>query len=55
MLENQRERVAAAARGLAAEGLVLGTAGNASERHGEQIAITPRAPCWPRWTPPTSP
>jgi L-fuculose-phosphate aldolase len=41
MLENQRERVAAAARGLAAEGLVLGTAGNVSERHGEQIAITP--------------
>ncbi len=41
MLEHQRERVAATARGLAAEGLAFGTAGNVSERHGEQIAITP--------------
>ncbi|MGI9185256.1 MAG: class II aldolase/adducin family protein [Solirubrobacteraceae bacterium] len=41
MLEYQRERVAAAARDLAADGLVLGTAGNVSERHGERIAITP--------------
>jgi L-fuculose-phosphate aldolase len=36
-----RERVAAAARRLADEGLVLGTAGNVSERIGELIAVTP--------------
>ena len=41
MLEPQRERVAAAARRLAGEGLVLGTAGNLSERDGDRIAITP--------------
>jgi L-fuculose-phosphate aldolase len=33
--------VAAAARLLAAEGLVLGTAGNVSERDGDLVAITP--------------
>ena len=36
-----RERVAAASRGLAGAGLVLGTAGNVSERVGELVAITP--------------
>ncbi len=36
-----RTRVAAASRGLAAEGLVLGTAGNVSQRDGELVAITP--------------
>jgi L-fuculose-phosphate aldolase len=36
-----RERVAAAARRLAAEGLVVGTAGNVSERAGGLVAITP--------------
>jgi L-fuculose-phosphate aldolase len=36
-----RERVAEAARKLAAEGLVLGTAGNVSERVGELVAVTP--------------
>jgi L-fuculose-phosphate aldolase len=36
-----RERVAAASRELAAAGLVLGTAGNVSERVGERVAITP--------------
>ena len=36
-----RERVAQAARRLAAEGLVLGTAGNVSERGGDLIAVTP--------------
>ena len=41
MLERQREAVAVAARGLAADGLVLGTAGNISQRDGERIAITP--------------
>jgi L-fuculose-phosphate aldolase len=41
MLELQRERVAAAARDLAADGLVLGTAGNISERDGDRIAVTP--------------
>jgi L-fuculose-phosphate aldolase len=41
MLEPERERVAAAARLLAGQGLVLGTAGNVSERAGELVAITP--------------
>lgn len=41
MLERERERVAAAARRLAARGLVAGTAGNVSERAGELVAITP--------------
>ena len=36
-----RERVAQAARRLASEGMVLGTAGNVSERAGELIAVTP--------------
>ena len=37
----QRQRVADASRRLAAEGLVLGTAGNVSERDGDHVAITP--------------
>jgi L-fuculose-phosphate aldolase len=37
----QRQRVADASRRLAEEGLVLGTAGNVSERDGDHIAITP--------------
>jgi L-fuculose-phosphate aldolase len=41
MLEAEREQVAAAARRLGAEGLVLGTAGNVSARAGETVAITP--------------
>jgi L-fuculose-phosphate aldolase len=41
MLESQREEVAAASRRLAAEGLVLGTAGNISAREGSSVAITP--------------
>jgi L-fuculose-phosphate aldolase len=40
-LERERDEVAAASRRLAAEGLVLGTAGNVSARHGERVAITP--------------
>lgn len=36
-----RERVAAAARRLADGGLVLGTAGNISERVGDLVAVTP--------------
>jgi len=40
-LERERERVAAAARLLAAEGLVVGTAGNVSERAGDLVAVTP--------------
>ena len=35
-----REQVAAAARRLAAEGLLVGTAGNVSVRDGDQIAVT---------------
>jgi L-fuculose-phosphate aldolase len=35
-----RERVAAASRRLAAEDLVLGTAGNVSERVGDRVAVT---------------
>ncbi len=43
MLERERERVAAVSRRLAADGLVLGTAGNISERgaDGTNVAITP--------------
>jgi L-fuculose-phosphate aldolase len=37
----EREEVAAASRRLAAEGLVLGTAGNVSRRAGEHVAISP--------------
>jgi L-fuculose-phosphate aldolase len=41
MLEHERERVAAVARRLADDGLVLGTAGNVSERAGDLVAVTP--------------
>lgn len=40
-LTTQRDAVAAAARRLAAAGLVLGTAGNVSVRAGELVAVTP--------------
>ncbi len=40
-LGGEREQVAAASRRLAAEGLVLGTAGNVSARAGDLVAITP--------------
>jgi L-fuculose-phosphate aldolase len=46
-----RERVALAARRLAAERLVLGTAGNVSERAGELIAVTPTGAVLERLTP----
>lgn len=41
MLDAERERVAVAGRRLAADGLVLGTAGNVSQRSGELVAVTP--------------
>src|SRR5258708_38403217 len=41
MLEAEREQVASACRRLAAEGLVVGTAGNVSVRAGDLVAITP--------------
>jgi L-fuculose-phosphate aldolase len=41
LLQAQRERVASAARRLAGAGLVVGTAGNVSERAGELVAVTP--------------
>jgi L-fuculose-phosphate aldolase len=41
MLEKEREQVAAAARRLAAAGLVTGTSGNVSARRGDRVAITP--------------
>jgi L-fuculose-phosphate aldolase len=40
-LDAVREEVAAVSRRLAAEGLVLGTAGNVSARRGDEVAITP--------------
>jgi L-fuculose-phosphate aldolase len=40
MLERERERVAAAGRRLAAQGLVVGTAGNVSQRVDDRVAIT---------------
>lgn len=39
-LETEREQVAAACRRLAAEGLVVGTAGNVSARAGDRVAIS---------------
>jgi L-fuculose-phosphate aldolase len=39
-LEREREQVAAACRRLAAEGLVVGTAGNVSARDGDRVAIS---------------
>ncbi|MFL5895459.1 MAG: class II aldolase/adducin family protein [Thermoleophilaceae bacterium] len=41
MLEAEREKVAAACARLAAEGLVVGTAGNVSLRSGENVVVTP--------------
>jgi L-fuculose-phosphate aldolase len=41
VLERERHRVAVASRRLADRGLVLGSAGNISERAGELVAITP--------------
>jgi L-fuculose-phosphate aldolase len=41
MLDAAREAVAAAARRVAAEKLVVGTAGNLSARAGEHVAVTP--------------
>jgi L-fuculose-phosphate aldolase len=40
-LHSARHRVAAAARALAADGLVIGTAGNVSERVDGLVAVTP--------------
>jgi L-fuculose-phosphate aldolase len=40
-LDAEREQVAAAARRLAAEGLVLGTSGNLSARSGDLVAVSP--------------
>ena len=40
-LAQQREAIVVACRRLAAEGLVLGTAGNVSATDGELVAITP--------------
>jgi len=41
LLTDEREQVADVSRRLAAEGLVLGTAGNVSARNGDLVAITP--------------
>jgi L-fuculose-phosphate aldolase len=41
VLDREREQVAAACRRLAAEGLLVGTAGNVSLRSGDVMAITP--------------
>jgi L-fuculose-phosphate aldolase len=41
LLLQERERIAAACRRLAADGLVRGTAGNVSVRTGDAVAITP--------------
>ncbi|OLE37602.1 MAG: class II aldolase [Actinobacteria bacterium 13_1_20CM_3_68_9] len=41
MLDREREQVAGACRRLAAEGLVLGTAGNVSARSDQAVAISP--------------
>src|SRR3954466_9893455 len=41
LLEREREDVAAAARRLAADGLVAGTSGNVSARSDGLVAVTP--------------
>lgn len=41
MVQGARERVVAASHRLARDGLVLGTAGNISERIGDLVAVTP--------------
>ena len=41
LLAEEREAVASAARHLAEEGLVIGTAGNISARNGDLVAVTP--------------
>ena len=41
MLHSEREEVAAAARRLAADGLVAGTSGNVSARFGDHVCVTP--------------
>jgi L-fuculose-phosphate aldolase len=41
MLEREREQIAAAARRLAAAGLVAGTSGNLSARREDRVAVTP--------------
>jgi L-fuculose-phosphate aldolase len=41
LLADEREAVASAARHLAEEGLVIGTAGNISARNGDLVAVTP--------------
>jgi L-fuculose-phosphate aldolase len=41
LLADEREAVAGASRHLAQTGLVIGTAGNVSARHGDLIAVTP--------------
>jgi L-fuculose-phosphate aldolase len=41
LLARERDQVAAAGRRLAADGLVLGSAGNVSVRVGENVAVTP--------------
>src|SRR6202158_609922 len=41
LLADEREAVASASRHLAQSGLVIGTAGNVSARHGDLIAVTP--------------
>ena len=41
LLADEREAVAGASRHLAEKGLVIGTAGNISARHGDLIAVTP--------------
>jgi L-fuculose-phosphate aldolase len=41
VLEREREQIAAACTRLAAEGLVVGTAGNVSVRAGDHVVVTP--------------
>jgi L-fuculose-phosphate aldolase len=51
MLVQERERLVAAARRLAQEGLVVGSAGNLSLRAGERIAVTATGAACGRLTP----
>jgi L-fuculose-phosphate aldolase len=51
MLQRERERIVVAARRLAEHGLVIGTAGNVSQRAGALVAITPTGASLERLTP----
>lgn len=51
ILQTEREHVVETCRGLAASGLVIGTAGNVSVRAGEHVVVSPSATRYDAMTP----